>query len=92
MRAKKSAITYELSEPIRHIAVVDLNERNLLTKDNQLLDTLLTKMTDLLSSEPVHSQALKYNLRALQSTEIKRQIVSLLELAFQQLQEIRAWV
>lgn len=81
MRAKKSAITYELSEPIRHIAVVDLNERNLLTKDNQLLDTLLTKMTDLLSSEPVHSQALKYNLRALQSTEIKRQIVSLLELA-----------
>ena len=81
MRAKKSAITYEISEPIRHIAVVDLNERNLLTKDNQLLDTLLTKMTDLLSSEPVHSQALKYNLRALQSTEIKRQIVSLLELA-----------
>lgn len=64
MRAKKSAITYELSEPIRHIAVVDLNERNLLTKDNQLLDTLLTKMTDLLSSEPVHSQALKYMLIA----------------------------
>lgn len=31
MRAKKSAITYEISEPIKHIAVVDLNERNLLT-------------------------------------------------------------
>ena len=81
MRARKSAITYEISEPIKHIAVVDLNERNLLTKDNHLLDTLLTKMTNLLSSEPVHSQALQYNLRALQSAEIKRQVVSLLELA-----------
>lgn len=81
MRARKLAITYEISEPIKHIAVVDLNERNLLTKDNHLLDTLLTKMTNLLSGEPVHSQALQYNLRALQSAEIKRQVVSLLELA-----------
>ncbi len=81
MRAKKSAITYEISEPIKHIAVVDLNERNLLTKDNQLLDALVTKMTDLLSSEPVHSPVLQYNLRALQTAEIKRQVVALLELA-----------
>lgn len=81
IRAKKAAITYDISEPIKSIAVVDLNERNLLTKDKQLLDTLVTKMIRLLSSEPVHSQALQYNLRALQATEIKRQVVSLLELA-----------
>lgn len=81
IRAKKAAITYEISEPIKHIAVVDLNERNLLAKDNHLLDTLVTKMTGLLSSEPVHSPALQYNLRALQSADIKRQVISLLELA-----------
>ena len=81
MRAKKTAITYEISEPIKHIAVVDLNERNLLTRDNQLLDALVTKMTVLLSSEPVYNPALQYNLRALQIAEIKRQVVSLLELA-----------
>lgn len=69
MRAKKTAITYEISEPIKHIAVVDLNERNLLTRDNQLLDALVTKMTVLLSSEPVYNPALQYNLRALTSLD-----------------------
>ena len=81
LRAKKAAITYEISESIKHIAVVDLNERNLLAKDNHLLDDLVTKMVDLLSSEPVYSQSLQYNLSALKTVEIKRQVISLLELA-----------
>lgn len=81
MRAKKAAITYEVSEPIKQIAIIDLNERNLLAKDSHLLDSLVTEMVDLLSSEPIHNQALAYNLRALKTPEIKRQLVSLLELA-----------
>lgn len=81
MRAKKAAITYEVSEPIKHIAIVDLNERNLLAKDNHLLDSLVTKMVELLSGEHVYNPFLQYNLRALMTPEIKQQVVSLFELA-----------
>lgn len=81
MQAKRTAITYEVSEPIKRIAIVDLNARNLLARDNHLLDSLVTKMVDLLSSETVHNQTLAYNLRALKTPEIKQQLVSLFELA-----------
>lgn len=81
MRAKKAAITYEVSEPIKQIAIVDLNERNLLAKDNHLLDSLVTKMVELLSGEHVYNPFLQYNLRALMTPEIKQQVVSLFELA-----------
>ena len=62
MRAKKAAITYEVSEPIKQIAIIDLNERSLLAKDSHLLDSLVTEMVDLLSSEPIHNQGLIWSL------------------------------
>jgi hypothetical protein len=58
----KAWITYEVSEPIKQIAIVDLNERNLLAKDNHLLDSLVTKMVELLSGEHVYNPFLQYNL------------------------------
>lgn len=81
LQAKKEAITYGIPKPVKRIAIVDLNERNLLAKDNHLLGTLVTEMVEKLSSEPVHNQFLKYNLEALNIPEIKQQVVSLFELA-----------
>ena len=81
MQAKRTAITYDISEPIKRIAVIDLNERNLLAKDNNLIADLLTRMVDMLTSEPGQSSILKHNLCALQYPEIKSQVISLFELA-----------
>lgn len=82
MAAKKSVTTYDTSNPlVGRIAVIDLNERNLLTPDNHLLDELLNRMVDMLSSEPLYDDSLKYNINAMAIPEIRAQLVSLFELA-----------
>ncbi len=81
MTAKKSVTTYDTSNPlVGRIAVIDLNERNLLTPDNHLLDELLNRMVDMLSSEPIYDDSLKYNIKAMAIPEIRAQFVSLFEL------------
>lgn len=82
MTAKKSVTTYDTSNPLMgRIAVIDLNERNLLTPDNHLLDELLNRMVDMLSSEPIYDDSLKYNINAMAIPEVRAQLVSLFELA-----------
>ncbi len=79
---KKSAITYNLSGPLTgRVAVVDLNDRNLLDSNAALIDTLIQRFIKLLEAEPVTDATLSYNIAALKNAEIRSQIVSLFGLA-----------
>ena len=81
-RVRRSVIAYSISGPLSgRIAVVDLNERNLLAPDHQLLGSLLDRLIGLLQEEPVYSDTLLYNLEALSNNDIKQQLLSLFELA-----------
>lgn len=81
INAKKTALTYDTSSPLMgRIAVVDLNERNLLASDYHLLEALLDKMVKMLSSEPIHNPVLKYNIDAMVIPDIKQQFLALFEL------------
>lgn len=83
MTVKKRAISYAIeSEPlVERIAVIDLNERNMLDPDHHLLDDLLDRFLALLSEEEQHSAVLKHNLLALSRPEVKQQLLSLMRLA-----------
>ena len=79
--AKKSAIAYGTSQPLTsRIAVVDLNERNLLGADYDLLADLIDKFIDLLKDDAVYNSSLKYNLTALSNKNVKSQLLSLFQL------------
>lgn len=79
---KKAAITYDISAPlIGRIAIIDLNERNILDTDRNLLSELIDRFIELLSEDTDHNSELKYNIKALSITEIKSQIISLMSLA-----------
>lgn len=80
--AKKEAITYDISHPLMgRIVLVDLNERNLLDADRKLLEELIDKFLALISEDTEHNEHLEYNLRALSIPEIKKQLLSLMQLA-----------
>lgn len=81
-RARRSAITYNVSNDlIGKIAIVDLNERNLLSFDNFFIEDLFDKIINLLKSEEYFNKTLKYNLDALSNPQVKKQVLSLFELA-----------
>lgn len=80
-RAKKEAIAYEDSKPLTgRIAVVDLNERNLLGSDYDLLSGLIEKFIELLLPDADYNSDLKYNIQALSNEFVKTQLMSLFEL------------
>ena len=80
--AKKSAITYDLSSPLMgKVAVIDLNERNFLDADRNLLGELIDKFLKLLSEDTEHNSTLEYNIKALSVPEIKTQVITLISLA-----------
>lgn len=80
--AKKSAITYSTSQPlIGRIALIDLNERNLLDADRNLLGELIDKFIALISEDTQHNKCLEYNIKALSIPEVKKQVLSLIQLA-----------
>ncbi len=80
--AKKSAITYSTSHPLSgRIAVIDLNERNLLDADRNLLGELIDKIIALILEDTQHNKYLEYNLQALSIPEVKAQVLSLMQLA-----------
>lgn len=79
--AKKSAITYSTSYPLTgRIALIDLNERNLLDADRNLLGELIDKFIVLLSDEAQYNKHLEYNIKALSIPEVKAQVLSLMRL------------
>ena len=82
LEAKKSSITYDISHPLTgRIALIDLNERNLLDADRNLLEELINKFINLISEEVGHSKHLEYNIKALSIPEIKGQLLTLMQLA-----------
>ena len=80
--AKKGTIAYGVSQPLTsRVAVVDLNERNLLGADYDLMAGLIDQFIDLLKDESTYNSVLKYNLRALSDEFVKTQLLSLFQLA-----------
>lgn len=80
--AKKSAITYSTSQPLTgRIALIDLNERNLLDADRNLLGELIDKFIALVSEDTQHNKYLEYNIKALSIPEVRAQVLSLMQLA-----------
>lgn len=80
--AKRSAIAYDVSAPLTNrIALIDLNERNILDSDRNLLSELIDKFIKLLLEDTEHNETLEYNIRALSISEIKAQVISLMSLA-----------
>lgn len=82
MRVKKDCIIYDLpSIQLKKIAIVDLNERSLLEKDRDLTGEILDKICNLISAEEIHSKQLKDNLMALSSSEVRGQVIDLINMA-----------
>ena len=82
INAKKNAIAYDISTPLLgRIAVVDLNERNILDRDRNLLSELVDRFIELLSEDTAHNSTLEYNIKALSVPEIKAQVIALVSLA-----------
>ena len=80
-KAKKGAIAYGISQPLAsRIAVIDLNERNLLGADYDLLSGLIDKFIDLLKDDAEYNLVLKYNLMVLSNKNVKTQLLSLFQL------------
>lgn len=80
--AKKTAITYDISSPLTgRVAVIDLNERNILDTDRNLLSELVDKFIQLISEDTEHNATLEYNITALAIPEIKAQVLALISFA-----------
>ncbi len=80
--AKKSTITYTTSHLLTgRIALIDLNERNLLDSSRNLLGELIDKFILLISEDAEQNKDLEYNLKALSIPEIKNQLLSMMQLA-----------
>lgn len=80
--AKRNVLTYDISYPlVSNVAVVDLNERNMLGADYDLLSGLIDKMVYLLEEDAKHNSYLNYNLSAFKNKFIREQILSLFQLA-----------
>ena len=80
--AKRNVLAYDISSPLAsNVAVVDLNERNMLGADYDLLSGLIDKMVCLLDDDAKYNSALKYNLTAFKNEFVREQILSLFQLA-----------
>ena len=82
LAVKAKLITYDTSLDLtERVAIIDLNERNLLDPSKELLEQLINKFVELLLPEAGQNKALDYNLRAFSIPEIKEQVLSLMRLA-----------
>ena len=82
LAAKKCAITYSTSSPLTgRVAIIDLNERNLLDSNRNLLDELIDKFIALISEDAQHNKYLENNIKALSTPEVKEQVLALMQFA-----------
>ena len=80
--AKRNVLAYDISSSLAgNVAVVDLNERNMLGADYDLLSALIDKMVCLLEEDAKYNSALNYNLTAFKNDFVREQILSLFQLA-----------
>lgn len=83
MTIKRNAIYYGIPGPetaLHRIAVIDLGNRSLLSKDRNLAEELIVKMKEVLEVDSNKSSTLEYNLRAMSHQNIQSQIISLFDL------------
>lgn len=81
IECKKQVIAYATSSYLSgRIALIDLNERNMLDSDRNLLKELMEKFIDILKEDTEHNKILEYNIQALTIPEIKNQMLSLFQL------------
>ena len=79
---KKSVISYDISHSLGgKIAIIDLNERNLLAKDRKLTEEIIKKLLSLLGDDTSGYQVLNKNIVALSNESVCKQIVELFNLA-----------
>ena len=80
--SKKNAIAYNTSQPLTNrVAVVDLNERNLLGTDYEIMTLLIDRIIELLNEDELTDKYLKRNIRAMSQNNVKNQITAILHLA-----------
>lgn len=77
---KTIAYGYNSNSKLGKIVVIDLNQRNLLSRDNNTADLLLSKMCELLKEEAC-SSCLQHNVNALSTTETKERVISIINKA-----------
>lgn len=81
LRLSKQSITYGSNDrPAGKILVLDLNERNLLGGDYELLEPLFERFLDLLAEPAEQNKYLKYNVTALKNADVRRRVIKLLHL------------
>ena len=79
---KKNILTLDISHMLTgKIAIIDLNERNLLAADRSLAGELLDKFICLLSSEQQYDKTLIANVTALSIENVKARLIELFNLA-----------
>lgn len=79
---KQHSIVYDIPHrDIKKIAVIDLNERNLLDRDHTLAEQIILRLRELLREDTYKSRQLEYNITALSEPQIRRQLVALIDLA-----------
>lgn len=79
---RHNVLAYGVSSSLHGRAVVvDLNERNMLGPDYGHLSHLVDKMVAVLAEEEQYHDDLKYNLTALSQGHVKKQLLSMFELA-----------
>ncbi len=79
---RDSAIVYSPDKTtVKKIAVIDLNNRNLLDADRNIPEKILDKMLRLLKEDDTISPSLQYNITALENDFIKHQLLGLFHLS-----------
>lgn len=79
LNAIDKTISYGYSGTIKldKIVVIDLNERNLLSRDNNTSEKILDKLCELLKDEKVNN-CLQHNIKALSTVETKERVISII--------------
>lgn len=82
MESKKSAIAYSTSQALTNrVAVVDLNDRNLLGTDYGIMTSLINRIIELLKEDEVVDRCLKRNIQAMSQDNVRDQIALIFQLA-----------
>ena len=82
MESKKNAIAYSISQALTNrVAVVDLNDRNLLGTDYGIMTSLINRIIELLNEDELVDRCLKRNIQAMSQDNVRDQIASILQLA-----------
>ena len=82
MESKKNAIAYSTSQALTNrVAIVDLNDRNLLGTDYGIMTSLINRIIELLNEDEVIDRCLKRNIKAMSQENVRNQIASIFQLA-----------